>query len=227
MDNSKPTRSPKNRCDVHGDDEYIKGNDNLEKFWNIVGSLLYSVVKTRPDIAVVASFLGSHVQKPKLNHLMIAKRTLRYLRVTRIAVLKLWPRVDNQLHAHADANWGGAECTKRRSRSEIIIWYESAPIYTATCFQKSVSLTSTEAEYITLSETYRVLKWLRQVLIEIGITQHSTLICQDYNGTIKWANSGHARHSPNAKMSTSGIILFWKWWTEMRWDSSNLKVRKC
>lgn len=164
-----------------------------------MGSLLFLAVTTRPDIAVVARFLGSHVQKPKRNHLIIAKRTLRYLCGTTNAVLKLQPGVVNQLHAHGDANWGGAESTKRRGRSGIIIWYGSAPIYTATCSKKSVSPSLTEAEYMAFSETCRVLKWLRQVLIELGIIQQSTVICQDNNKTIEWANGGHVRHFSKRK----------------------------
>lgn len=188
-----------NHGDVNDEAEYIKRNNNVGKCKSIVGSLLYPAVKARPDVAFVASFLSSNEKKPELNHLVIAKLTLRYLRGTKNVVLKLRPGVDDQLHAHTYADCGFAERTKRRSRSGIIIWYGPAPKYTATCCQKSVSLSSIEAEYMALSETCRVLKCLRHVLTELGITKQFTLICQDDNGTTEWANGGHVRHFSERK----------------------------
>jgi hypothetical protein len=44
------------------------------RFQSIIGSLMYAMIGTRPDIAFVMSELLNYVSKPVKNHLVAAKR---------------------------------------------------------------------------------------------------------------------------------------------------------
>ena len=44
---------------------------------------MYAMIGTRPDIAFVLSELSKYVSKPGMNHLIAAKRVLRYLQFSK------------------------------------------------------------------------------------------------------------------------------------------------
>lgn len=80
--------------------------------------------------------------------------------------------------------WEAEESTRRRSQSCILIKYGNAPIFATGCLQKSVALSSTETEYLALSNAGRSLVLLWNVLNEMANTQKCTLIQQDNTGAI-------------------------------------------
>lgn len=59
---------------------------------------------------------------------------------------------------------GSVHEKNRKSRLGIIIWYGDATIYTASRLQKTISLSSTEAEFTALREGCTSIIWLRTVL---------------------------------------------------------------
>ena len=170
-----------------------KQGGNIENgfdYRSIVGSLLYLAVKTRPDIAVAASMLAQHVENPSMLQHNGAKRVLRYLKGTENAALRICPHNSNQLSAHVDSSWGGEPGFGRKSRSGVIIKYGDVAVFTASVLQKCTALSSTEAEFIALSEATKTIVWLRRVLAEFGIIQKPTVVYQDNIGSITWA-TGH------------------------------------
>lgn len=75
--------------------------------------------------------------------------------------LKLFPKERNQLQAYSDAGWVGEANNARKSRSGIIIYYGEATIYISSCTQEVKALSLSEPEYMALSDTARITKWLR------------------------------------------------------------------
>ena len=49
-------------------------------YQQLVGKLIYSACRTRPDIAFVVGQLSRHNSDPQMDHMRIAKQTLRYLK---------------------------------------------------------------------------------------------------------------------------------------------------
>ena len=171
-------------------DPSIKGGESIEKFFDyrsVAGSILYLAVKTRPDIAIVASILSQHVESPTTIQYTGAERVLCYLKETMKAALRISPTDDNQLVAFVDSSWEKEPGFGRKSRSGIIIKYASVPVSTAIVLQKFTALSSTEAEYIALSEASRTIVWLRFVLNEFGIEQRPTIFYQHNSGSISWS----------------------------------------
>lgn len=58
----------------------------------------------------------------------------------------------------------------------------------ASCLHKLVSLSSTEADYLALSDSAEQIKWLRAAAIEIRTNQDSTIVYQDNAWEIVWVN---------------------------------------
>lgn len=83
--------------------------------------------------------------------------------------------------------------TRRRSRSGIKFFYGKAPIYISSCNRNDSALSSNETEYMVLSSTARIAKWLRQVCAKLDIWQGATPIYQEDVGCTKWSERGHSR----------------------------------
>ena len=70
--------------------------------------------------------------------------------------------------AYCDADWGGC-VDSRRSTTGFVVFVFGCPVSWMSKKQKSVALSSTEAEYMALSAVIAELQWLHQLLAEIGL----------------------------------------------------------
>ncbi|XP_062716978.1 uncharacterized protein LOC134292156 [Aedes albopictus] len=135
-----------------------------ERYQSLVGALLYVAVGTRPDIAIAASILGRKVSQPSEADWIEAKRTLRYLTTT--ADLKLEFGGTGELEGFVDADWPGDKAD-RQYNSGFMFKLGDGAISWAARKQQCVSLSSTEAEYVALSEASQKLLWLTKVVPDV------------------------------------------------------------
>ncbi len=61
-------------------------------------------------------------------------------------------------------------------------------VHFSSTLQKCVTQSSTEAEFVALSEATKTITWLRRVLNELGIHQKPTVISEDNSGAIRWSS---------------------------------------
>lgn len=99
------------------------------------------------------------------------------------------------LTVHSDADWA-ANTRERKFTSGYLVCHNSTPV---SCFSKRqgrVALSSNKAEYITLSEFSKEVKWIHGVMKELAISRDElTVIEIDNFGAIKQATSGkRAKH---------------------------------
>ena len=130
---------------------------------------------------------------PRKNHEQGIMRTIRYLKTTKDDKLDLNAGKSDQLEVYVDASWGAERGSGRRSRSGIAIFYGTALIYYKSTLQKCVALSSSEAEYVAMSEAGRIAIWLRSVLNELGVKQGPTTVYQDNPGSASWATGDSSR----------------------------------
>jgi len=78
-------------------------------YQQIVGSAMYLMIATRPDIAATISIISQFTSKPTRDHHHAAKHLLHYLKGTRNYKLHLGCQDDSDLSliGYSDANWGG------------------------------------------------------------------------------------------------------------------------
>jgi transposase InsO family protein len=145
-------------------------------FRQIIGSLMYLMIATRPDIAAAISIISQFAARPTEAHLAAAKRVLRYIKGTvNYGLYQGMEPSDGQdsdkarpqLYGYSDANWGN-DLDTRKSTSGYIFYLSYGPISWASKRQSTIALSSTEAEYMALTQAVKEAIWLRRLLHELG-----------------------------------------------------------
>ena len=154
----------------------------------LVGSLMYAAIGTRPDIAFTTSTLAQFMSDPAPFHWEAAKRVVRYLKGTQDYSLTFGGEILD-LIGYTDADWGSQ--SHRHSISGHVYLFSGGAISWSSRKQPIIALSSTEAEYIAASDAVRELLWLRSFISEITIPiRHSiTLLC-DNQSAIQIASNG-------------------------------------
>jgi len=144
----------------------------------LIGSLMYAALGTRPDICFAVTFLSQFLQNPGQAHWREAKRVIRYLKGTKEKKLVYCNQnrpLDNfKLEGFADASWGNDE-DDRHSISGYVFTKYGGAISWSSKKQHIVALSSTEAEYIALTHATKEAIWLRTLLSEIYDDHYSEM----------------------------------------------------
>lgn len=172
---------------LKSEDATISSRPDLP-YRELVGGLMYLAVCTRPDLAHAASYLSQFNHCFDDTHWTAAKRTLRYLNATKSTGL-LFQRTNKSLEGYTDADW--ANCTfDRRSYTGYAFILSGSPISWESRKQRTVAMSSTEAEYMALSEATKEGIRLRNLLLELGFGEIAKIsIFCDSNGAIKLAEN--------------------------------------
>lgn len=161
----------------------------------LVGSLIYLANATRPDIAFAANLLSRFCTSPKLVHWKMAKRVLRYLNGTIENCISYTK--ENKLIVYVDSDWAG-DTSDRRSCTGYIVCIGGGPISWNSRKQKTVALSTMEAEYMALSEATKETIYIRNLLHHIkayNLSQNATKIYCDNQSAIELCKNSvyHAR----------------------------------
>ncbi|KAG7479129.1 Retrovirus-related Pol poly from transposon TNT 1-94 [Solea senegalensis] len=181
----KPRSTPcEQKLDFDSEGEVIDSTGYRE----IVGSLIYIMTCTRPDLSWVVSKLSQHLAEPKQQHWAAAKHLLRYLKGTINQELHYQKSEKNlQLEGFSDADWA-ADINERRSTTGYCFSLtENGPVISwKSRKQPTVALSTCEAEYMALAATTQESMYLVQLLKGIdGNNQHVPVkIYEDNQGAI-------------------------------------------
>jgi hypothetical protein len=161
--------------------------DNVDEqlrmcYQQIIRSLLYLMLRTCPDISFAVTKMLQFASNPSQEHLNQALYICRYLAGTADYTL-IYGKDNTGLIAYADADWGSDQAT-RRSNSGLLVLLGNAAVSWNSRAQKSIALSSTEAEYMSLSDACRQLVWIHFLLSEIQISIHYIPLCRDNQGSI-------------------------------------------
>lgn len=159
----------------------------LWPYRELIGSLMYLSVGTRPDISNTVSKLAQFTTCPSHTHWISAKRVLRYLKKT-IDYRLTFRKTGKSLIGYSDADWGNCSID-RKSYSGYCFILGGAAISWRSQKQRTVATSSTEAEYISLSEAMKEALYLNRLLKEVGLLELSkTTLYADNQGAIYIAN---------------------------------------
>jgi hypothetical protein len=141
---------------------------------SIVGSLMFLSVSTRPDISYAVKELSRFLEKPTEVHLAAAHRVVRYLKGTRELGLEFnaiegykTEEALQYLEAQSDSDFAG-EVKGRKSTTGNLVMINGTPIFWKSQTQRLVSLSTAEAEYISLASLVREVKYLRKLWSEMS-----------------------------------------------------------
>lgn len=131
----------------------------------LVGALMYVATCTRPDISFAVSYLSQFGTCYDSTHWTAAKRILRYLKGSLELGLK-YRRTEEPVRGYVDADW--ANCpVDRRSYTGHTFVLGGAPVSWESRKQRTVALSSTEAEYIALTEAAKQASYIQRFLREL------------------------------------------------------------
>lgn len=198
MLDAAPTRTPL-PFGVHlvkADPSYEVDAALRSKYQQLIGSLLWIALGTCPDIAYAVNRLSQYSAKPTMQHYKATQYILRYLNGSRSLRLCYKGSGLSGLIGYSDSDWAENK-DDRHSTSGFVFFMADAAISWVSRQQKTVGLSSTEAEYMALSDSCRQLAWLWTLQSEIGFKpQNATPLCIDNNGSIFLAvNPAHDRRT--------------------------------
>jgi hypothetical protein len=153
-----------------------------------VGSLMYAMIGTRPDLAYPQSVVSQFMANPGPMHWMAVKRIMRYLKGTLDVELCLGGK-DLELFGYCDADWGG-NAHDRRSTTGYAFQVGKGVVSWNSKRQPTIALSTTEAEYMAASQSIKEAIWLRQLFEDVGFAQvEATRIMCDNQGCIALAKN--------------------------------------
>ena len=154
-----------------------------QRFQIIIGSLLYIMLGTRPDIAFAVTKLAQFAANPSQEHLDKALYICRYLIGTRNYSLVYDGTKGIGLTACTDSDWA-SDPTTRRSQTGFFLKLASGTFSWQSRAQTTIALSSTEAEYMALSDCSRQVVWIRTLMSELGFNLNATPLYGDNQGSI-------------------------------------------
>ena len=146
------------------DEDEISG---VIEYQSLVGSLMYAMLGTRPDLAYAVSTLSKFNSEPAEEHHAAAKRILRYRKETKDYGLLYEGETEEDSFpeplCYTDSDWGG-DTESRESTGRYVFILCNAAVSWKTKKQATISLSSTEAEYVALSEATKEAIWMKRLL---------------------------------------------------------------
>ncbi|GJV32620.1 putative RNA-directed DNA polymerase [Tanacetum coccineum] len=168
-------------------EQYIKkdcpsSKKNIEKmdrvpYASAVGSLMYAMVCTRPDLAHAVGVVSRFLSNPGKKHWEAVKWIFRYLRGTS----KLGITFGNgkpMLVGYTDSDLAGNKDNMKYT-SEYLITFAGGAVLWQSRLQKCVALSTTEAKYVAAMKACKELLWLKRFLQEFGFKQQRYVVLCD------------------------------------------------
>lgn len=192
MSNCKPIETP---IDQNYNFEILKKekseSETIErKCRQLIGSLLYAVSGTRPDLCVSVIFLSRYQHCASTALYKAIQRILRYIKHTLDLSLHYKRNSsDSKVKCFVDADWAG-DVGDRKSTSGYILTIFGCTISWQSKKQPTVSLSSTEAEYIALSFAITEACWIKKLLLDFKLDFEKQIeIFEDNQSVIKLTKS--------------------------------------
>ena len=184
LSNANSTRTPL-PSNVHL--EAFTGTSTDEartEYQQMIGTLLYAALGTRPDIAYAVTRLSRYMANPSKDHLHYAKYVFKYLVGTKELRLKYDGLSQAGLIGFSDSDWGENKDDRHSTSGNVFMMANCA--ITWMCRRQKVVATSVgEAEYMELSDTAKQCAWLRSFAHEINFSPtKGTPLCADNQAAI-------------------------------------------
>eukprot|EP00253_Pinus_taeda_P021843 PITA_21843 len=135
-----------------------------------VGSLMYAMVCTRPDITHEVGVLSRFMSKLGKGHWIVVKRVFRYLRGT------------------SDYDWAG-DLDQRRSTSGYVFNLFGGVVSWMSKKQSVEALSTTEAEYMAATHASNEVVWLQRLCSSMGLVKGVIRIDCDNKSAIFLVNN--------------------------------------
>ena len=189
------------------EDEVTLSNAEQKVFQSLVGSLMYLVKHSRPDIANAVRELTKVMDRANQTHFKEGLRIVKFVLDTKTLGLRIEPNVLHklvwQIVLWSDSDWG-ADKDNRLSVSGLALFVNNVLVAWRSKQQKCAALSSSEAEFVAVSEAVKEVLFVLQVLNSVGIQVQTPVI-------VRVDNMGAIFMSDNATSSTRTRHIDIRW----------------
>jgi hypothetical protein len=155
------------------------------EYRKIIGKLLWTVKKKSPDCANAVSELLAHLSNPGKEHWDSVGRIVGFLADNRDRALKMRTPTSLRVVGYVDSDWAANKET-RKSTTGFLVTIGGCLVSWQSKAQPSVTLSSTEAEYVALSMCAQEIKFITMLLNEIAAdhVEKPSILREDNTGAI-------------------------------------------
>jgi len=140
------------------------------KYRRIIGCLRY-LVHTRPDLAYLVGVASRYMEKPTTLHMLVVKKIVRYLRGTvDLGLVYTLGEKQEEIVGYSDSDNGG-DLGGRRSTAGMAFYLNESLITWGSQKQKTVALSSCEAEFMAATAAAQQALWLRNLYSKLTATK--------------------------------------------------------
>ena len=140
---------------------------NQLEYSKAIGSLMYAMISTRPDIAFAVGKLSRYTHNPSLIHWQAMNRVFKYLKGTMDYRLS-YSGFPSVLEGYSDASW----ITNMEDHSSTSGWVfrlGGGAICWASKKQTCITNSTMESEFVALAAAGKEAEWLRNLIYEIPL----------------------------------------------------------
>lgn len=160
--------------------EGIATKQSTRLYQRKVGSILYTAVITRPDVAFAVARLARFNQNPGPEHHRAADQVLRYLHVTRSLALKLGG--GDYLRVASDASFADNSIDRKSSQGYAITLFGGLIAWRASK-QDTVTTSTTEAELLALAQAAKEGLFIQRLIAEMAIKLDDDVLVLECDNT--------------------------------------------
>jgi len=153
------------------------------RYSEIIGSLLYLSVCTRPDIAYAVGALARYTQHPTKQHWQTTIALLKYLCSTKEMGI-VYGSKEMDMVGYCDADYAG-DMDTRRSTTGYVFSMHGGAISWSSRLQPTVAMSSCEAEYMSAASAVKEALWLRKLAADLNLEVKTLNMYCDNQGSIK------------------------------------------
>ena len=166
------------------------GGDPVDRYQyqRLVGWLIY-LSHTRPDIAYAVSIVSRYMHDPRISHLDVANRILRYLKSCPGKGILFTNHGHLRIEGYTDADWAGC-LDDRRSTSGYCMFVGGNLVSWRSKKQSVVARSTAEAEFRSMDSGLCELMWLKTLLTELQLCSGAPIqVYCDNQATINIVNN--------------------------------------
>ena len=147
---------------------------------------MYAMIDTHPDLAFVVGVVSRFMSRPDATHWARVQWVLRYMVKTQDVSLMFRKQNDDKgfrVEGYSDSYFGG-DLDRRRSTTGYVFKVGGNTVSWKLGIQQIVTLSTTEAEYISFAEAFKEGMWLRGLIEELGYQQEEVTVGFDSQSAI-------------------------------------------
>jgi hypothetical protein len=152
-----------------------------------VGSLMYAMICTRPDIAQAVGAVSRFMADPGKEHWDVVKRILRYIKGT-LDVSLCFRGLQFIVKGYVDSDFAG-DLDKRRSTTGYVFTLAGGAVIWLSKLQSVVAISTTEAEYMAATQACKEAIWIQRLMEELGHSQQQIVVYCDSQSALHIARN--------------------------------------